>query len=118
MSAPTPLDIARRALAPALGNSFRSRYEQGVRCSGMTPQTRLVALTLASLSSATGAIEDSDQPGLLGLVEATGLSAGRVAVQLRVLESRGWLLPLRGARYETARLQLALPQHVAVRLRN
>lgn len=81
----------------------------------MNPQTRLVALTLASLASDSGEIDSSRQPGLAGLAAATGLTPARVAVHLRVLETRGWLLPLRGARYETAPLALALPLYVRAR---
>ncbi|MFE5675076.1 hypothetical protein ACFQ7B_07700 [Streptomyces erythrochromogenes] len=115
---PTPLDVARRALAPApVDGTYRVRYIQGIRCSRMHPHTRLVALTLASYAGPNGTIADADQPGLLGLVEATGLTAGRIAVQLRTLEGRGWIRPVRGARYEVAHLALALPQYRADQLR-
>lgn len=112
MSAPTPLDVAARMLRhvpDGLGSSFRSRFQQGIRCSQMTPQTRLVALTLASLASDSGEIDPSAQPGLSGLVLATGLASGRAAISLRILEQRGWLQPLCGARYETATFTLTLP---------
>ncbi|MFB6517466.1 hypothetical protein [Streptomyces sp. NPDC056401] len=111
MSAPTPLDVATRALrsgAGGLDSSFRGRFQQGIRCSQMNPQTRLVALTLASLASDSGEIDPSAQPGLMGLVLATGLQPGRAVVHLRILEQRGWLQPLRG-RYETATFTLSFP---------
>ncbi|MGW2985430.1 hypothetical protein [Streptomyces goshikiensis] len=117
MNTPTPLDVAARSHRPAIGSSFRGRFHQGIRCSPMNPQSRLVALTLASLASDSGEIDRSSQPGLAGLVTATGLTPGRVAVALRNLEQRGWLEPLRGA-YETAQFVLALPAHGRARQRD
>ncbi|MGW2580809.1 hypothetical protein ACWCYZ_05630 [Streptomyces virginiae] len=116
MPVPTPLDVVTRALQPAsgLGATFRARYQQGIRRSPMTPHTRLVALTLASLASDIGEIPADAQPGLAGLASATGLRIGQVAVQLRVLESRGWLTG-RGTRHERAVFQLALPLYVRSR---
>lgn len=120
MPIPTPLDVASRALQPAtgLGATFRARYQQGIRCSRMIPQTRLVALTLASLASDTGKIPADAQPGLAGLAAATGLRPGQVAVNLRTLETRGWLSPLHGARYEVAVFELVLPLYVRSRQLN
>ncbi|MFD3777316.1 hypothetical protein [Streptomyces sp. NPDC058612] len=120
MPAPTPLDVITRSLRPGagLGSSFRGRFQQGIRCSQMNPQTRLVALTLASLASDSGEIDRPSQPGLTGLVGATGLTAARVAVHLRMLEQRGWLEPMYGAKYENARFTLTLPAHVRARQRD
>ncbi|MFD6874501.1 MULTISPECIES: hypothetical protein [unclassified Streptomyces] len=117
---PTPLDVAARAhLQPATGGrQYRARYEQGIRCSRMNPHTRLVALTLASLAGVDGEIPAAAQPGLAGLSAATGLRPGQVAVNLRALETRGWLRPLHGDRYERARFELALPLYVRSRQLN
>ncbi|MFZ3494587.1 hypothetical protein ACODT5_15410 [Streptomyces sp. 5.8] len=112
MSAPTPRDVAARvvrAQAATLGSSFRGRFQQGIRCSQMNPNTRLVALTLASLASDSGEIDPSAQPGLGGLVTATGLTLGRTCVHLRILEQRGWLQPVHGDQYENATFVLTLP---------
>lgn len=116
MSAPTPLDLARRAHAPIAQGAFREVFQRGIRTSRMTPQTRLVALTLATYASAGGDIPAEDQPGLHGLAAATGLSAGRVVVQLQILEQRGWLGRSGGARYESAVIRLAVPPHVVPRV--
>lgn len=112
MPAPTPLDVAARVMraqAANFGSSFRGRFQQGIRCSQMPPQTRHVALTLASFASDSGEIDASAQPGLMGLVAATGLTPGRAAVSLRILEQRGWLQPVRGDRNEAAVFTLTLP---------
>ncbi|MFB7171114.1 hypothetical protein ACFCYM_09870 [Streptomyces sp. NPDC056254] len=120
MPIPTPLDVVTRALQPAtgLGPDFLARYQQGVRCSQMIPQARLVALTLASLASDTGEIPDGAQPGMAGLASATGLPIGRVAVNVRTLETRGWLTRLQGTRHERAVFQLTLPLYVRSRQLN
>ncbi|MFD9306106.1 hypothetical protein ACFWCB_26215 [Streptomyces sp. NPDC060048] len=112
MPAPTPLDVATHTLrlGGALGSSFRGRFQQGIRISPMNPHTRLVALTLASLASDSGEIDKAMQPGLHGLAASTGLTAGQVAIQLRILESRRWLESLQGIPYETAEFRLRLPQ--------
>lgn len=112
MPTPTPLDVAARVLraqAGVFGSSFRGRFQQGIRCSTMPPQTRLVALTLASLASDSGEIDPSAQPGLKGLVTATGLVRGRALVSLQILEQRGWLQSVPGGRSETADFTLTLP---------
>ncbi|MCY0921869.1 MULTISPECIES: hypothetical protein [unclassified Streptomyces] len=118
MPSPTPLDVARRALSPAgLGSRpSRAAFEQGIRTSGMTPHTRLVALTLCTFASLSGDISRDDQPGLHGLVASTGLTAGQVAVQIRILEERGWVARLHGTghKYETAVLRLAVPRYATV----
>ncbi|MEU2450082.1 hypothetical protein ABZ605_08485 [Streptomyces sp. NPDC012765] len=120
MPIPTPLDVASRALQPAagLGTEFRTLYQQGIRSSLMVPQTRLVALTLASLATDTGQIPADAQPGLAGLAAATGLRPGQVAVNLRALETRGWLSPLHGERYDAAVFRLTLPLYVRARQLN
>ncbi|MGP3686497.1 hypothetical protein ACTVZO_17625 [Streptomyces sp. IBSNAI002] len=120
MPIPTPLDVASRALQPAtgLGSTFRARYQQGIRCSRLIPNSRLVALALASLASDDGEIPAKAQPGLAGLVATTGLKPGQVAVNLRALESRGWLARLHGAQYERAVFELALPLYVRSRQLN
>ncbi|WP_423833328.1 hypothetical protein [Streptomyces manipurensis] len=117
VTVPTPLDVATRALQPAtgLGNTFRARYQQGIRTSPMNPHTRLVALTLASLASDTGEIPSAAQPGMSGLADATGLPLRQVVVQVRTLQTRGWLTG-EWTRRNAARFQLALPLYVRSRL--
>ncbi|WP_425244822.1 hypothetical protein [Streptomyces sp. NEAU-NA10] len=128
---PTPRDIAardeaRRAvemLAPGTlvrGERFRPLYERGIRTSRMTPHSRLVAFTLLSFASAsTGELPIERQPYLDGLVDATGLNRGQVAVQLRVLESRGWVRrhPASPSAYEHAVLRPVIPRHALEQLR-
>lgn len=129
--APTPGDLAaqdqaRRAaqmLAPGTlvrGERFRPLYERGIRASGMTPHSRLVALTLLTFASAhTGELPAERQPYLDGLADATGLNHGQVVVQLRVLESRGWVHrdPASSAAYEQAVLRPVIPRHALAQLR-
>ncbi|MFJ8863647.1 hypothetical protein ACIRD8_35170 [Streptomyces sp. NPDC102451] len=129
---PSPADLARRSparrraadrlsemLAPAVlapGERFRPLYDIAVRTSGMTAQTRLTALTLATYANArTGRM--GQQPGLHGLATATGLSAGQVVVALRVLEGRGWVRRTGPMPYETALLQPVIPTHSMGRAR-
>lgn len=125
---PSPADMAnnRRAkdrlaamLEPAVlasGERFRPLYDIAVRTSGMTAQTRLTALTLATYANArTGRM--GQQPGLHGLATATGLSAGQVVVALRVLEDRGWVRRTGPMPYETALLQPVIPTHSMGRAR-
>ncbi|MEU9645519.1 hypothetical protein [Streptomyces sp. NPDC048188] len=128
---PTPRDVAERRrpesiadrLAPGSllrGERFRPLYEQGIRASRMTPHARLVAFTLLSYASArTGELPADRQPFLPGLVDATGLNAGQVVVQLRVLESRGWVRrdPAGPHLYEEAVLRPVLPRYVLAQLR-
>jgi hypothetical protein len=128
---PTPRDLAardeaRRAvelLAPGTlvrGERFRPLFEQGIRTSRMTPHARLVALTLLTFASAsTGELPLERQPYLDGLCDATGLNRGQVVVQLRVLESRGWVLrhPASPPAYEQAVLRPVIPRHALARLR-
>jgi hypothetical protein len=128
---PTPRDVAardeaRRAvemLAPGTilrGERFRPLYERGIRGSRMTPHARLVALALLQFANAgTGELPPERQPFLEGLVDATGLNAGQVVVQLRVLESRGWVRrhPASPAAYEQALLRPVIPRCVLDQLR-
>jgi hypothetical protein len=128
---PTPRDVAegRRPesiadrLAPGSllrGERFRPLFEQGIRGSRMTPHSRLVAFTLLTFASArTGELPPERQPFLAGLVAATGLNAGQVVVQLRVLETRGWVQrdPASPHRYEEALLRPVIPRYVLAQLR-
>lgn len=128
---PTPRDVAERRrpesiadrLAPGSllrGERFRPLFEQGIRASQMTPHSRLVAFTLLSYASArTGELPAERQPFLGGLVAATGLNAGQVVVQLRVLESRGWVQrdPAGPHLYEEAVLRPVIPRYVLAQLR-
>ncbi|WP_406420870.1 hypothetical protein [Streptomyces sp. NBC_00842] len=132
---PSPADLAanspahRRAqsrladmLAPAqLEPSARFRVEFGraIRASGMTPHSRLVALTLSTFANyRTGHIAAQQQPGLHGLAQATGLTAGQVVVALRALESRGWVSRTGSRAYEDAELRPHIPQHAVASLRH
>ncbi|MFJ2629623.1 hypothetical protein ACIO6T_41290 [Streptomyces sp. NPDC087532] len=129
---PSPADLAanaparRRAaarlaeiLAPAVlnrGERFRPLYNAAIRESGMNPNTRLVALVLATFgNSRTGRV--AEQPGLHRLAAGTGLAVGQVVVALRALETRGWVQHTGPARYEDAVLQPSIPAHVMPRLR-
>jgi len=128
---PTPGDLAarqkaRRAaelLEPGTlhrGERFRPLFEQGVRASKMTPHARLVALTLLTFANAgTGELPPERQPFLDGLTEATGLNRGQVVVQLRVLETRGWVRrhPASPPAYEQALLRPVIPRFALDRLR-
>lgn len=125
---PSPADLAassparRRAqsrladlLAPAKLDPkarFRVEFGRAIRVSGMTPHTRLVALTLAMFGNyRTGHIVADRQPRLHGLAQATGLSAGQVVVALRVLEDRGWVSRTGSQNYDEAELRPRIPQH-------
>ena len=130
-SVPTPRDVANRdearraadLLAPGTllrGERFRPLYEQGIRASRMTPHSRLVALTLLTFANAgTGDLPRERQPYLGGLAEATGLNHGQIVVQLRTLESRGWVQRnlASPAAYEYAVLRPVIPRYVLARLR-
>ncbi|MFE4649316.1 hypothetical protein [Streptomyces sp. NPDC056707] len=125
---PSPADLAaksparRRAqsrladmLAPANlepGARFRVEFGRAIRASGMTPNSRLVALTLALFGNyRTGHIPTRTQPRLHGLAQATGLSAGQVVVALRALEGRGWVSCTGSRDYDEAELRPRIPQH-------
>lgn len=130
---PTPADLAatsparryaaaRQAalLAPVRlprSSRFRVEFSRGIFASGMTPNSRLVALALAGAGSyTTGHIPDRKQPRLHGLAEATGLPVGQVVVALRVLESRGWVSCHGSRDYDLAALRPRIPQHAAASL--
>lgn len=128
---PTPGDLAAQAtarraaemIAPGgllRGERFRPLFERGIHASGMVPHARLVALALLAFANGgTGDLPLERQPYLAGLVDATGLTSGQVVVQLRALESRGWVRrdSSRSARYEEARLRPVIPRHALERLR-
>ncbi|NUP19037.1 MAG: hypothetical protein HOZ81_23690 [Streptomyces sp.] len=121
MPVPTPADLAARIVRPAVPagshRRFRGHYLQAIRGARMIPHTKLVGLVLVTFASPDGVIPASRQPGIDGLVTATGLTAGMVAVQLGALEQRQWLQPVPGARYETAPLQLSIPAIDMARIR-
>ncbi|MEV1063425.1 hypothetical protein [Streptomyces sp. NPDC050263] len=74
------------------GESFRTMLEQGVRISGMKPNTRLVALTLLGYANfRNGEIHARWRPTPEQLAIATGLTADQIGVQLAALTSRGWI---------------------------
>ncbi|WP_299542080.1 hypothetical protein [uncultured Streptomyces sp.] len=131
---PSPADLAatspaaRRAaerlaalLAPARladGDRFRVEYTRAVCASGMTPNTRLVALVLASHGNyRTGHIPTRLQPRLQGLAEGTGLAVPQVVVALRALEQRGWVSCTGGRDYDRGDLRPHIPQHAVTTLR-
>lgn len=99
---------------------FRRMYELLIRTSGMHPHHRLVALTVSTHADwTTGVIEETDQPYLGGLTTETALLEAQVAVALTSLLQRGWIRREGAApreRYETARLQLAIPKPLMKRL--
>ncbi|REE62163.1 hypothetical protein BX257_4776 [Streptomyces sp. 3212.3] len=125
---PTPGDLAQKQVARRLAallapgvltkeERFRPLYDRGIRTSSMTPHTRLVAWALLSYANArTGEVKQ--QPRLEGLMEATGLNAGQVVVQLRALEQRGWLQHTGSPRYEDADLRPVIPSGELRRLRS
>ncbi|MFG3140790.1 hypothetical protein ACGFZA_31865 [Streptomyces sp. NPDC048211] len=130
---PSPADLATKTpahqraqerqaalLAPAAippTARFRVEFGRAIRCCGMTPNPRLVALTLAMFGNyRTGHIPEHRQPRLHGLAEATGLSAGQVVVALRVLESRGWISCQGSRNYDQGSLRAHIPQHAAASL--
>ncbi|MGA5472562.1 hypothetical protein ACPCUK_27785 [Streptomyces arboris] len=125
---PSPADLAnpspnvraarRQAdlLAPVeLGpkRRFRWAYTLGIRRSGMTPHSRLVALTVAQYGNAqNGRINDERQPGLHRLAQDTGLPSGQVLVALRVLESRGWVSITRPFTHDGRGLHTHVQPHI------
>ncbi|CAM5628178.1 hypothetical protein ACTFBT_16260 [Streptomyces microflavus] len=122
---PSPADLASRTraarrqadlLAPAeLGpkQRFRWAFTQGIRQSGMTPHSRLVALTVAAYGNAQqGRIQDKRQPGLDQLAADTGLAVAQVAVALRVLESRGWVSVTRPFTHDGRSLHTYVQPHI------
>lgn len=138
---PSPADIARSHPRPSLPSRadagtgrhliaphvrsdgeppFRSLYERLIRESGMHRHHRLVALTLATHGDwTTGVIAADDQPYLAGLTAETALQDLQVVVGLTALLHRGWLrreVAVPRERYDTARLQLAIPKPVMKRL--
>ncbi|WKV74250.1 hypothetical protein AW27_026485 [Streptomyces sp. PCS3-D2] len=120
MKTPTPADLAARFAPAVLAGSrrkFRGNYLQAVRDARMIPHTKVVALVLGVFANPDGVIPANRQPGVPGLVKATGLTAGMVLVQLAALEQRQWIQPVRGARYETEPLQLSIPAAAMARVR-
>lgn len=129
---PSPADMARSRPRPSLADAatgrhliapgtrgpadppFRSMYEPLIRDSGMHRHHRLVALTLATHADwTTGVIAETDQPYLAGLTAETALLEAQVAVALTSLLQRGWIWRESQApreKYETARVQLAIPR--------
>ncbi|MEU0522735.1 hypothetical protein [Streptomyces niveus] len=118
------VDTGRHLIAPGTRGPddppFRSMYELLIRTSGMHPHHRLVALTLATHADwTTGFIAADDQPYLGGLTAETTLLEAQVAVALTSLLQRGWIrreAAVPRERYETARLQLAIPKPLMKRL--
>ncbi|WP_314411419.1 hypothetical protein [Streptomyces sp. DSM 40484] len=101
---PSPADMARRTKPPRTpqesiapghlvdGERFKPTYHRGLLMSGMNPEARLMGFTLLWFANhKTGRISPNFQPSQEELAEATGLSAGRVGVQIEVLRERGWL---------------------------
>ncbi|MFD6421734.1 hypothetical protein [Streptomyces sp. NPDC060198] len=132
MTVPTPTDLAARTadrrasadlitrhLAPGVlvgREEFRPVHTRAVRESALTPHCRLVALALASYAHfRTG--EMSHQPRLAGLVTATGLTPGQVAVALNILTQRGWASRTGSRAYEDADLQPHIPAGALARHR-
>lgn len=127
---PTPMDIARRAVSPppatptAPARPFRDVYEQGIRQSGLNPNSRLVALTLATYADRiTGAIPAARQPGLNRLARATGLSNLSTRDALRELQQVCWIDRPSGPRQgragqvpSTLPVRLTIPPYARARL--
>ncbi|GGX99051.1 hypothetical protein [Streptomyces fructofermentans] len=100
---------------------FRATFQRGIRLSRMHPHARLLAHTLLWYSShLTGRVSPSSQPSIEELSYGTGLTIDQVAVQLRVLESRGWLrfhTLNEGPRQGDSAMRLAIPTHVLEQIR-
>ncbi|MDX5571011.1 hypothetical protein PYK79_57655, partial [Streptomyces sp. ID05-04B] len=101
---------------------LRSMFEHGMRISRMHPETRLVGLTLLGYANfQTGQIHARWRPTVEDLADATGLTAGRVLVQVEILTSRGWLTEhvlARGPRAGSRALLLCVPALVLEQLRD
>ncbi|MEV7584421.1 hypothetical protein [Streptomyces erythrochromogenes] len=122
MPAPTPADLAAWIVRPpVLAGShrrFRGHYLQAIRDARLIPHTKLVGLVLGAYASPDGLIPPGRQPGVAGLVTATGLTPGLVVLQLGLLEQRQWLQRIPGGRYETEPLRLSIPAVAMARIRS
>ncbi|MER6531189.1 hypothetical protein [Streptomyces sp. NPDC001508] len=121
---PAPPVTAADAIAPSRlreGERIRGVFESAIRISGMTPNTRLTALTLLSYANfRTGRIPTRREPSAEQLARATGLTASQVLVQLEILTQRGWLhrrAIKSGPRKGALVLDLAVPAAVLHQLR-
>lgn len=129
----SPADMARRtppprtpqeSLAPgrlADGERFKPTFHRGLLLSGMNPEARLMGYTLLWFAHhRTGRISPTLQPSQQELADASGLSVGRVGVQLEVLRERGWLrlVPIsEGPRTGLLRFELTIPALYLERVR-
>jgi predicted Rossmann fold nucleotide-binding protein DprA/Smf involved in DNA uptake len=114
------LDLANTAADRALTRGavvtdepFRMLWERGILRSSLVTHHRLVALTLATHADYTTGDMPDDQTTLFdGLVTATQLAPGQVAVALTALLERGWVRRPPGSRrrrYEDSHFRLAIP---------
>ncbi|MEV1020676.1 hypothetical protein [Streptomyces sp. NPDC050264] len=98
---------------------LRTVYQHGIRISGTTPHTRLIALTLlGNAHHRSGLVNRFVNPEQLAA--ATGLDIAQVHVQLEILTQRGWLTtraPHSGPRQGQQVYQLCVPQAVLLRIR-
>ena len=94
---PVPLPEVAGAAAPVAEerrpNRALDRYQRAVRAStDLTPASRLVALTLASLARRrTSLIPGPEQPTVAQLCEMTGLRHDQLMTAVRYLQTHGWL---------------------------
>ncbi|WP_030569710.1 helix-turn-helix domain-containing protein [Streptomyces aureocirculatus] len=92
---------------------FKSLFRRGLFLSGLPPQARLVAHTLAWYAHhRTGQITPNGQPSVERLARETGLDPNRVRVAIEVLWQRGWLRRrpiLSGPRQGRPRMDLVVP---------
>ncbi|MFC8290051.1 hypothetical protein ACFUJ0_06185 [Streptomyces sp. NPDC057242] len=127
MSIPTPADVfhrhARPLLAPEPHNPatdppFRLLWEEGIRGARLLPNTKFVALTLATCSAwDTGRIPADAQPHLGGLIGLTRVDVALIVISLKILEQRGWIRRAnRRQGWNEADVELAIPGPIMRRL--
>ncbi|HXF73702.1 MAG TPA: helix-turn-helix domain-containing protein [Actinomycetota bacterium] len=94
---------------------FRTRWQIGLRYSGLPPTVRLVAHALATWADQDGA---NCRPAIEQLQEATGRSRATVCRALRDLERRGWIVRARrgGGRGRATEYGLRIPPQAAARV--
>ncbi|WP_405925466.1 hypothetical protein [Streptomyces sp. NBC_00035] len=120
----TPRLSPQEAIAPGVlrgDERFKPSYHRALLLSGMLPEARLMGYTLLWYAHhRTGRISPSFQPSREELAEHSGLTAGRVGVQLEVLRERGWLhlTPIQqGPRAGLPRFELTIPALYLERVR-